>query len=71
VRPERASRCQRTARPCGRVRHSGDEVDIGPRNRFMRSRAFDDYTEVDWLYADPHPGDETSHPNGPTASSAA
>lgn len=71
TRWERASRCQRSARPWGQVWHTDDEVTIGLRNRLLRSRAFDDYTEVDWLYADPYPDDDATRTDRPAVTSAA
>ena len=52
VRLERASRCQRSARPWGEVWHSDDPVVVGLRNRVFRLRAAQDYDELDWLYGD-------------------
>ncbi|QJY48118.1 FAD-dependent monooxygenase [Pseudonocardia broussonetiae] len=51
----RAGRCQRVARPWGRIWHTDDDVTAALRDRVLRGRAFDDYSEVDWLYADPYP----------------
>lgn len=67
VRIERASRCQLSARPWGEVWHTDDPVTVGLRNRFMRGRAYDDYSDVDWLYADPCPAPTQNTPPRPTA----
>jgi len=48
----RTTRCQRTARPWADVWHLTDPLAIALRDRILRSRADDDYTDVDWLYAD-------------------
>jgi 2-polyprenyl-6-methoxyphenol hydroxylase-like FAD-dependent oxidoreductase len=50
-----ASRCQRTARPWGQLWHTGDPLTVAVRNRLFRMRRPDDYSELDWLYADPAP----------------
>lgn len=61
-RRPRASRCQEVARPWGRLWHSDDPMTRGLRNRIMRDRAWDDYRDVDWLYAPPTPADApTAH----------
>ncbi|WP_020415801.1 FAD-dependent monooxygenase [Amycolatopsis sp. ATCC 39116] len=49
----RATRCQRTARPWGEIWHTADPLTRAVRNRMFQLRAPDDYTDVDWLYADP------------------
>lgn len=56
VRMPRATRCQTSARRWGELWHTGDPVTVGLRDRFLRMRRFDDYSEVDWLYADSRPG---------------
>ncbi|MEC3853909.1 FAD-dependent monooxygenase [Paenarthrobacter ureafaciens] len=50
-RIERASRCQRVARPWGALWHTRDETTLALRNRYFKQRADDDYTELDWLYS--------------------
>ncbi len=52
VRVPRATRCQRSARPWGEVWHTTDPITQRLRDRLMRSRAWDDFGEVDWLYAE-------------------
>jgi len=49
----RATRCQRTARPWGEIWHTADPLARALRNRMFQLRAFDDYSDVEWLYADP------------------
>jgi len=49
----RATRCQRTARPWGEIWHTADPLTRALRNRMFQLRAFDDYSDVEWLYADP------------------
>jgi 2-polyprenyl-6-methoxyphenol hydroxylase-like FAD-dependent oxidoreductase len=39
------------AYPWGQVWHTGDLVTIALRDRVLRLRAFDDYSDLDWLYA--------------------
>ncbi|WP_432854616.1 FAD-dependent monooxygenase [Amycolatopsis sp. CA-161197] len=51
VRVPRAGLCQTRARLWGQVWHTGDPVTLGLRDRYMRSRRPDDYSELDWLYA--------------------
>ena len=48
----RTARCQLTARPWGRLWHTTDPLMTTLRNRVLRARAHDDYSEVDWLYAE-------------------
>ena len=50
VRIPRTARVQRTARQWGELWHLGG-VGRLVRNRYMRQRAADDYTDTDWLYA--------------------
>ncbi len=52
ARLPRTTRCQRTARPWAEVWHLSDPVAVALRNRVFRSRADDDYSDVDWLYAE-------------------
>jgi 2-polyprenyl-6-methoxyphenol hydroxylase-like FAD-dependent oxidoreductase len=52
VRIPRASRCQSAARPWGELWHTQDPLLIATRNRLFAQRAHDDYSELDWLYAD-------------------
>jgi len=47
-----ASRCQLSARPWGEVWHTDDPAMLGLRRRAMRARRPDDYSELDWLYAE-------------------
>ncbi len=46
-----ASRCQAVARPWGAVWHTADPVLLALRNRVFRLRDDDDYSDLDWLYA--------------------
>lgn len=55
ARVELASRCQVVARPWGALWHTADPTTVGLRNRVFRMRRDDDYSELDWLYADHHP----------------
>ena len=48
----RASRCQTVARPWGDLWHTQDPTLLALRNRVFRLRRPDDYTDLDWLYAD-------------------
>ncbi len=48
----RASRCQLSARPWGEIWHTDDVAMRGLRNRVLQARSPDDYSELDWLYAD-------------------
>ncbi|MEU4160834.1 FAD-dependent monooxygenase [Actinoplanes sp. NPDC026670] len=52
-RVARASRCQTVARPWGDLWHTQDATLLALRNRVFRLRRPDDYTDLDWLYADP------------------
>jgi salicylate hydroxylase len=52
IRLPRTTRCQLTARSWGQVWHTADPVTVNLRNRVLRARAFDDYSDVGWLYAD-------------------
>jgi 3-hydroxybenzoate 6-monooxygenase len=52
ARVPRTTRCQRVARPWADVWHLTDPLAISLRNRILRSRADDDYDDVDWLYAE-------------------
>jgi salicylate hydroxylase len=52
IRVPRASRCQVTARPWGELWHTADPLMIAVRDRMFALRAFDDYSELDWLYGD-------------------
>ena len=52
VRLPRTTRCQRAARPWAETWHLTDPLALALRNRLFRSRADDDYSELDWLYAD-------------------
>ncbi|GLY97220.1 FAD-dependent monooxygenase [Actinoplanes sp. NBRC 103695] len=52
ARVPRTTRCQRTARPWADVWHLTDPLAIALRNRIFRTRADDDYSDVDWLYAE-------------------
>lgn len=47
----RTTRCQRTARPWAEVWHLDDPLAVALRDRILRTRAHDDYSDVDWLYA--------------------
>lgn len=49
----RTTRCQRVARPWAEIWHLTDPLAIALRDRILRTRAADDYSDVDWLYADP------------------
>ncbi|OUS94387.1 FAD-dependent monooxygenase [Rhodococcus sp. NCIMB 12038] len=46
------NRCQTVARPWGRTWHTDDPAMLALRNRVFRTRAADDYSELDWLYAE-------------------
>jgi 3-hydroxybenzoate 6-monooxygenase len=48
-----ASRCQTVAGPWGALWHTQDPVLLALRNRVFRLRSADDYTDPDWLYAEP------------------
>jgi 2-polyprenyl-6-methoxyphenol hydroxylase-like FAD-dependent oxidoreductase len=51
-RIDRATRCQLSARPWGETWHAADAATVGLRNRVLRQRRADDYSELDWLYLD-------------------
>jgi 2-polyprenyl-6-methoxyphenol hydroxylase-like FAD-dependent oxidoreductase len=51
ARLPRTTRCQLTARPWGRLWHTTDPLMGLLRNRLLRARDHDDYSDVDWLYA--------------------
>ena len=46
------TKCQTVARPWGRTWHTADPAMLALRNRVFRGRAADDYTDLDWIYAD-------------------
>lgn len=48
----KASRCQLAARPWGEVWHTDNPAMLGLRSRALRARRSDDYSELDWLYAE-------------------
>lgn len=52
ARVPRTTRCQRVARPWADIWHLTDPVALALRNRIFRTRADDDYSDVDWLYAE-------------------
>ncbi|GAA1236108.1 3-hydroxybenzoate 6-monooxygenase [Prauserella halophila] len=52
ARLPRTTQCQRVARPWAEIWHLTDPVAISLRNRIFRTRAADDYSDVDWLYAE-------------------
>lgn len=52
ARLSRTTRCQLTARPWGRLWHTTDPLLSALRDRVMRARAHDDYSDVDWLYTE-------------------
>jgi 3-hydroxybenzoate 6-monooxygenase len=54
-RIELASRCQTVARPWGALWHTEDPTLLALRNRVFRLRRPDDYSDLDWLYADRAP----------------
>ena len=54
ARLETTTRCQRTARPWAELWHLSDPSAIAHRNTALRNRAPDDYSQVDWAYADHH-----------------
>lgn len=56
ARLPRAARCQTSARPWGELWHTTDPITVAVRDRLFAARAFDDYTEFDWLYAPAEPG---------------
>jgi salicylate hydroxylase len=47
-----ASRCQTVARPWGALWHTSDPTLVALRNRVFRLRHSDDYSDLDWLYAE-------------------
>jgi 3-hydroxybenzoate 6-monooxygenase len=52
VRRPIASRCQTVARPWGALWHTEDPTLLTLRNRVFRMRDAEDYTDLDWLYAE-------------------
>lgn len=52
VRLATASRCQTVARPWGDLWHTGDPTTVALRNRVFQLRRADDYSDLDWLYAE-------------------
>lgn len=52
VRRPVASRCQTVARPWGELWHTEDPTLLALRNRVFRMRDAQDYTDLDWLYAE-------------------
>ncbi|MDQ1105637.1 FAD-dependent oxidoreductase [Nocardioides zeae] len=52
VRRPIGARCQEAARPWGALWHTEDPTVLGLRNRLLRQRRPDDYSELDWLYAE-------------------
>jgi 3-hydroxybenzoate 6-monooxygenase len=52
ARLARTTQCQRVARPWAEIWHLTDPVAISLRNRIFHTRADDDYSDVDWLYAE-------------------
>ncbi len=52
LRMDRTTRCQLSARPWGELWHTADPTVRALRDRVLRMRAADDYSEVDWLYLD-------------------
>lgn len=46
------SKCQTVARPWGRTWHTNDPAMLALRNRVFHMRAADDYSDLDWLYAE-------------------
>ena len=57
VRLPRATRCQRAARVWGGLWHTTDPLAVALRDRVLRQRRADDYSDTDWLYARPDPAD--------------
>ena len=53
ARLPKASRCQASARPWGELWHTDDPLTVAVRNRYLGMRRPDDFSELDWLYADP------------------
>jgi len=52
VRLQVASRCQTVARPWGDLWHTDDPTTLALRDRVFRLRCDDDYSDLDWLYAE-------------------
>ncbi|MTD53035.1 FAD-dependent monooxygenase [Amycolatopsis pithecellobii] len=52
ARLPRTTRCQRVARPWADIWHLTDPLALALRNRIFRTRADDDFSDVDWLYAE-------------------
>lgn len=52
LRVPRTTRCQRAARPWGESWHTTDPILCAYRDRYLRMRAPDDYSELAWLYDD-------------------
>jgi 3-hydroxybenzoate 6-monooxygenase len=52
ARITRTTRCQRLARPWGASWHTDDPTLVAYRDRFLRARRADDYSDVEWLYDD-------------------
>lgn len=46
------TQCQRVARPWGESWHTADPALVAYRNRYLRARRPDDFSDVEWLYAD-------------------
>ncbi|MGH8921281.1 MAG: FAD-dependent monooxygenase, partial [Actinomycetes bacterium] len=53
ARVARATRVQIASRRWGELLHTDDPLIAGLRDRYLGTRRFDDYSEADWLYADP------------------
>ncbi|MEV1295703.1 FAD-dependent monooxygenase [Pseudonocardia sp. NPDC049635] len=56
----KTTKCQLVARPWGDLWHTTDPMVTTLRDRYFRLRADDDYSELDWLYAD-HVGHGVPH----------
>lgn len=52
LRVPRTTRCQRSARPWGESWHSADPSFRAFRDRYLRMRAPNDYSELAWMYGD-------------------
>lgn len=52
LRVPRTTRCQRSARPWGESWHTTDPILGAYRDRYLRMREPDDYSELAWLYDD-------------------
>ena len=52
LRVQRTTRCQRSARPWGESWHATDPTFRAYRDRYLRLRAPQDYSELAWLYDD-------------------